>query len=298
MNLNCNCPHQWVILALGAAFSLASSDALTKKAVKDQDEYLVAWTRLLFTLPVLGVLWFFIKIPEIDRTFILAFFSALPLEIITVFLYIKALKTSPLSLTLPFLSLTPLFLIFSSSIIAGETIPVPAQAGIMLIVTGGYMLNISTVRTGLLEPFRAIKKEKGSLYMIVVAFIYSITSSLGKVAIEHSSALFFGITYFTVLVILTAPLSLWFGRKNVKGFFLEGKYKGVIIPGILYGLMIVFHMLSLDLTKVSYMISVKRLSLLIGVIYGHIFFKEKNFRERLLGTCLMFGGFVILVNAG
>lgn len=292
-----NCLHQWVILALGAAFMLATSDALTKKAVKNEDEYLVAWTRLLFTLPLLGVLWFFIEIPEIDRTFILAFFSALPLEIITVFLYVKALKTSPLSLTLPFLSLTPLFLIFSSKIIAGETISLLAGAGIMLIVTGGYMLNISTAKAGVLEPFRAIKKEKGSLYMIAVAFIYSITSSLGKVAIEHSSALFFGITYFTVLVILTAPLSLWLGRKNIKRFFLEGRYKGLFIPGILYGLMIVFHMLSLDLTKVSYMISVKRLSLLIGVIYGHIFFKEKNFKERLLGTCLMLGGFVILVNS-
>lgn len=296
MPLNCYFLHRWVILALGAAFCLATSDALTKGAVKDQDEYLVAWTRLLFTLPLLGSLWFFIEIPEIDRTFILAFLSALPLEIITIFLYIKALKSSPLSLTLPFLSLTPLFLIFSSSLIAGETISVLAGAGIMLIVTGGYMLNISTARIGLLEPFRAITKEKGSLYMIVIAFIYSITSSLGKVAIEHSSPLFFGITYFTVLVIVTAPLSLWLGRKNIKKFFLEGNYKRLFIAGLFYGLMIVFHMLSLDLTKISYMISVKRLSLLIGVIYGHIFFKEKKFKERLLGTCLMLGGFVILVN--
>lgn len=287
----------WVLLALGAAFSLATSDALTKWAVKDQDEYLTAWTRLLFTLPLLGFLWFFIEIPEFDRTFLLAFLLSLPLEIISVFLYIKALKLSPLSLTLPFLSLTPLFLIISSRIIAGETISFLARAGIMLIVAGGYMLNISAARIGVLEPFRIITKEKGALYMIAVAFLYSITSSLGKVAIEHSSALFFGITYFTVLVILTAPVSLWLGRNNIKRFFFEGTYKRLFIPGILYGLMIVFHMLSLDLTKVSYMISVKRLSLLIGVIYGHLFFNEKNFRERLIGTILMLGGFVILVNS-
>lgn len=286
----------WVVLALGAAFSLATSDALTKRAVEGEDEYLVAWTRLLFSLPFLGTIWFFIEIPEINRTFLKAFFLSMPLEIITVFLYIKALKSSPLGLTLPFLSLTPLFLILSSSIIADETIPPSAQIGIMLIVSGGYVLNISSAKIGILEPFRAIKREKGSLMMIAVAFIYSITSSLGKVAIEHSSALFFGITYFTALTIITAPLSLWMGRRNLKEFLSRKVYKRLILPGFLYGLMVAFHMLSLDLTKVSYMISVKRLSLLIGVIYGHLFFNEKNFKERLIGTALMLGGFVILVN--
>ena len=32
--------------------------------------------------------------------------------------------------------------------------------------------------------------------MIAVAVIYSVTATLGKMAIEHSSPLFFGITYF------------------------------------------------------------------------------------------------------
>jgi uncharacterized membrane protein len=294
----------WVLLALGAAFSIATSDALTKKALtggestsSGEDEYLVAWARLLFTLPVLGGLWFFIDIPEFDSTFFYAFMISLPLEGVTVFLYIKALKLSPLSLTLPFLSLTPLFLIFSSYFINNETIPLQGIAGIILISTGGYILNVHSARLGILEPLRAICREKGSMLMIAVALIYSITSSLGKVAIEHSSPLFFGITYFTALTIAVTPLSIYMGRKRLKGFFIEGSYRKVILPGIFYGLMVVFHMLSLDLTKVAYMISVKRLSLLIGVIYGHLFFKESHFKERLSGTILMLGGFVLIVNS-
>ncbi len=287
----------WVFLALGAALSLATSDALTKRAVKGEDEYLVAWCRLLFTLPLLGVLWFFIEIPPLDRTFYKAFFLSLPLEVITVFLYIKALKQSPLGLTLPFLSLTPLFLIISSFIIAGEGVSMKAVAGILLISAGGYTLNAHTASLSVMEPLRAIFRERGSLYMITVAFIYSITSSLGKVAIEHSSPLFFGITYFSVLTIIITPLSLWLGRGRLKDFISRGSYKKLFLPGLLYGLMIVFHMLSLDLTKVSYMISVKRLSLLIGVIYGHLFFKERHFKERLLGTILMLAGFVLIVNS-
>ena len=34
------------------------------------------------------------------------------------------------------------------------------------------------------------------------------------------------------------------------------------------------------MTKVAYMVSVKRLSLLIGVFYGFVLFKEKGMKER------------------
>ena len=56
-------------------------------------------------------------------------------------------------------------------------------------------------------------------------------------------------------------------------------------------------MLAMKLTKVAYMISVKRLSLIIGIMYGYFLFKEENIRERLLGAILMFIGFVMIVTA-
>lgn len=288
----------WIIYALLSAFFLATSDALTKKAVREQDEYLVAWFRLFFTLPILVPPFFLIPVPSLDKKFYQAFLTAIPLEIITVFLYVKALKSSPLNLTLPFLSLTPLFLTFVSYIIAGEKVSVTGLVGIILIISGGYILNANRSKSGLLEPLKAISKEKGSLLMIIVAFIYSFTSSLGKVALEHSSPIFFGTSYFFTLTILSAPPSLWMGRKNLREFLSKRIYWKLLFPGIFYALMVLTHMLALDLTKVAYMISLKRLSLVIGVIYGHIFFKEEKFGQRLFGTVLMLLGFIVLVNAG
>lgn len=276
---------------------MATSDALTKRAVRGEDEYLVAWFRLFFTLPVLIPLLFIIPLPSLDKEFYLAFISALPLEILTVFLYVKAIKLSPLNLTLPFLSLTPLFLTFVSYIIVGEKVSLEGLIGIVLIASGSYTLNAERSRTGLLEPLKAILREKGSIIMIIVAFIYSFTSSLGKIAIEHSSPLFFGISYFFILTLLSSPLSMLIGKRGLKDFISRKVYLKLLLPGLFYGLMIIFHMLALDLTKVAYMISVKRLSLIIGVIYGYIFFKEERFGQRLLGTIVMLTGFVILVNA-
>jgi uncharacterized membrane protein len=61
--------------------------------------------------------------------------------------------------------------------------------------------------------------------------------------------------------------------------------------------MIASHMIAMSLAKVAYMISVKRISLIIGGVYGYILFNEKNIRERLLGAVLMFIGFVMIVTA-
>lgn len=285
----------WIFLALISAFSLATSDALTKKALFNHNEYIIAWLRLLCALPMLILLLFFIPFPELKRDFYIAFLLAIPLEIIALIWYVKALKLSPLSLTLPFLSLTPIFLIFIPYILIGERITLLAGIGVVLIAVGGYLLNLKESKKGLLEPFFAIAKERGSLLMVGVAFIYSITSTLGKIAIENSSPIFFGVTYFLSVFLFLTPLVIYKGKDEIKMIFRNGALKSSILPGFFQAIMIISHMLSLGLTKVAYMISVKRLSLLIGIIYGRIIFKESNFKERMFGSLLMFIGFLLIV---
>lgn len=286
--------NMWVLFALIAAFSLATSDALTKKALKFHNEYIIAWLRLALSLPILILALFLIPFPDIKRDFYLIFVIALPLEIASIVLYIKALKISPLSLTLPFLSLTPLFLIIISYLILGETVSGSGAAGIILIVIGSYVLNIRQFKKGILEPFIAITKEKGSMYMILVSFIYSITASLGKMAIDNSSPIFFGTVFFGMVVITFTPIAFYKGRDSLAQ--LNGTVlRSALLPGIFYSFMILAHVTALSLTKVAYMISVKRLSLLIGVLYGYYLFKESGISERFIGSALMLTGFVLIV---
>jgi drug/metabolite transporter (DMT)-like permease len=287
----------WVILSLASAFFLATSDALAKKAVTGENEYLVAWFRLVFTLPVLIPALFLVPVPALDTEFYKAFFIALPVELITIILYIKALKASPLSLTLPFLALTPVFLIAVSYLLLGEAVSLAGGIGILLIASGSYVLNLEEMKKGVFEPFKAIFREKGSLLMIAVALLYSITSSMGKMAIEHSSPVFFGSTYFLALNIAYVPIGLYMGRKDMKAFFRQKKYTTLLLPGLFYGLMIITHMEAIEMTKVAYMISVKRTSLLMGVLYGYILFREEHIRGRFFGAGLMFAGFVLVVMA-
>ncbi|MDP3049393.1 MAG: DMT family transporter [Thermodesulfovibrionales bacterium] len=286
-----------MVFALISAFTLATSDALTKKALKDSNEYLVAWFRFFFSLPLLLIIWLFVPVPELDAEFYKAFAILVPLETVTIVLYIKALRLSPLSLTLPFLALTPVFLIFISYLIVGEKVSFRGGAGIFLIAVGSYTLNIREIKKGIFEPFRSIAREKGSIMMIGVAVIYSLTASFGKVAIEHSSPLFFAVTYFTALTVFFAPIAFWMGRNELGVFFRDKQFKKLVLPGIFLAVMAATHMLAMSLTKVAYMISVKRLSLIIGIMYGYFLFREENIKERFLGAVLMLIGFMLVVTA-
>ena len=283
----------WIVYSLLTALSLATSDALTKRELASRDEYFVAWARLVFALPVLIISLLFVEIPSLDRTFWTATICALPLEITAVILYTKALKVSPISVTVPFLALTPLFLIVMSYIVLGEKVSLTGSIGICLMAAGSYVLHIHKVSQNVFEPFRAILSDKGSVMMIAVAFIFSITSSLGKMAIEHSSPVFFGSFYFILVTLLFTPLALHRNRGEM------AITKKDIIPlssiGITYSMMIMFHMTAMSMVNVAYMISVKRTSLLFSIIYGCFLFKEERISEKAAGGIIMLAGFVMIV---
>jgi drug/metabolite transporter (DMT)-like permease len=287
--------NTWVLWALLSALMGATSDALTKKALLTHNEYLIAWLRLACALPFLLLLLAFVPIPPVDGWFFAAALMALPVEVVALILYTKALKVSPLSLTVPFLSLTPVFLIVVPYLILGERVSATGGIGVVLIAAGGYVLNIGEAKQGFLGPIRAIGKEKGSFLMIIVALLYSVTSTLGKMAIEHSSPVFFGIVYFTALTVVLSPIALSMNRGGLGKIPYGSALRASSLPGLCYSVLVIAHVVALNLTKVAYMISVKRLGLLMGVVYGYILFRESHMKERFAGALLMVVGAVLIV---
>jgi uncharacterized membrane protein len=74
-------------------------------------------------------------------------------------------------------------------------------------------------------------------------------------------------------------------------------FKAALLPGVCEFVATVSYVLGLNLTKVAYLISVRRLSVLMAVFYGFILFKESGIGERLLGASMMLAGFVLLALA-
>ncbi len=283
----------WFVYAFVCALSLATADALSKKVLDDNiDPSIVAWVRTGYTLPFMVFVIPFIDKPKLDGVFYMAILLAVPLDTIALLLYMKAIKISPLSLTLPFLSLTPVFLIGTSYIILGERPDRSGFIGIILVVIGAYLLNVHTISRGLFEPFKAIAKEQGSVLMIIVAFTFSIGVCFGKIAIQHSDPIFFSVVY-SILLSFFLFMVISFRTKQ---FFSKAISRPVpfLLIGILITIMVITHVKAISLVEASYMISVKRLSILFGVIYGVIFFKETNIKERFLGATVMVSGIIMI----
>jgi drug/metabolite transporter (DMT)-like permease len=132
--------------------------------------------------------------------------------------------------------------------------------------------------------------------MIAVALIYSITSTLGKKAVTASSPLFFAGTYFPVLTLILTPVALWGGRHELRAVARNGTLRAALLPGVFYAVVLISHMVAVSRTNVAYMIAVKRTSLLIGVLYGHLLFREPGIRHRLPGATLMLAGVALIAS--
>ena len=289
----------WFILAFFCAFFTSVSDALSKVAMRRADEYVVGWAKLILAAPVfLLAILYSIQIPRLDFVFWRTVACLLPIELFAYIIYLKAIKRSPLSLTVPFLAFTPVFAIATSFIVLKERVGISGVSGILCVTVGSYLLNVDIVHRGILEPVKAIFREQGSRYMLLVAFIFSFTAVLGKLALRHSSVLFFPAFYFVLLgfaMTIIVVLRMATGRSK-----LHTSKRQLMIYVILSWVFILIaytHYQAVSKANVAYMISIKRLSLLFGVIYGGLLFKEERMIARFGAALLMFVGAALIVTA-
>lgn len=281
----------WFWLALASAGFLATADLLVKRYFADLPLPDLVAVRFAGLVPTCLVLLLLFPWPPVSGMFFVAAGAALPVEVVAVFLYLRALQRSPLALSLPFLSLTPVFALGTGLLILGERPSLQGLAGVVLLAAGGYGLNVHLARRGWSRPLRAVAREPGSWMMLVVSLIYGVTSVLGKLAMNHSGPLFMGSFYPLMLsLVLLGGLALS-GRLGWS--WLSRPWPAAALA-LCMGGMVVCHYLALSMTQVAYMIAVKRMSPLIAVLYGGVLLGEARLVQHLLACGLMVAGAVLV----
>jgi len=190
------------------------------------------------------------------------------------------------------LAFTPVFLLITSPLMLGELPSFSGLTGVLLIVFGTYFLGIRNVSESYLAPFKALVKEKGSLIMLFVAFIFSIGANFVKIGIQHSNSLFFLIVYNAFISGLLLLVILPKSKKSARGIGINSKV--LFTAGLFNALMNLFVMKAMELAIVPYVISVKRTTILFSMLYGRFFFKEKRVLERLTGCLVMLLGVLLI----
>ncbi|MGB8688000.1 MAG: EamA family transporter [Microcoleus sp.] len=278
----------WLILGIFTAFFEAVKDVFGKQNLKKSDEYVVAWSLSFFSVIFLIPWVIHTGIPILNTQFWISLLIGGSINAVTTLLYIKAIKVSDLSLTVPLVALTPLFMLLTSPLIVGEYPKFFDYIGILLIVIGSYLLNIKEKSQGYLAPFKALLNEPGPKFMLIVAFLWSITSNFDKIGVKNSSPIFWLFSLFGTMTVLLLPILLHKtpnpSRKILK------QLPMLATMGFFNAIGVLCQMQALTLTLVVQAIAIKRTSVLMGVLFGHFIFKEKDIQQRLLGAGIMILG--------
>jgi drug/metabolite transporter (DMT)-like permease len=282
----------WLLLAILTAVSESAKDILSKQRLQQADEYLIAWAWRCFALPFLLPLLFFTAQPPLGPGFWPALLISGSLNAVATVLYMKAIKSSDLSLSLPLIALSPLFLLFTSPLLLGEMPGKAGSIGVLLIVVGAYRLKADERHRGLLAPLRALLAEQGPRLMLLVALIWSVSANIDKIGIFNSSPLLWAAVLNAFMAITLLPLVIYRIRGN--GFRPES-LKGLLLIGVTGGVGSLCQMTAISLTLVPYVIAIKRTSILFSSLWGHLRMHEPGLRNRLPAAILMVAGAAILI---
>jgi len=281
-----------LVFAFLTAFFESIKDVLSKRSLKGINEYVVAWALWFFPFPLLLIVLMIMGIPSIGSQFWLALISGGTFNVVATILYMKAIKYSDLSISVPLLAFSPLFLLITSPLLVGEFPNQYGLIGILLIVIGSYVLNIKKRSEGFFQPFKSLINETGSRLMLIVALIWSVSANIDKVGILNSSP-FLWITAMSAFVSITLlPLVLTKIPKRKKE--LKSWTYSLFPIGIIYGLTIINQMVAISITIVPYVISIKRTSTILSVFWGYFIFKENYIKDRLTGVVIMIAGVLLI----
>jgi len=282
----------WLALSLICAFTLATSDAAAKRWLRSAGarELVVVRLGLSGLLLTPWVLTF--DLPPLPPAFWGWMALIMPLEIVAMLMYMRAIRDYPLALTVPYLAFTPVLVVVTGWVVLGERVNGHGLLGILLVVAGSWLLNFEQAERLTLRrmaaPLKAIVVNPGSRLMLATAAIYAVTSVGGKAAMQWMPPEQFGAFYFSVLgaitlllVALTHPQSLHVRR--------HGLWPLLVVAGFM-AIMVVTHFLALAQVEAAYMIAVKRTSLLFGMLYGAMLFGERHLGRHLVAGALMVAG--------
>lgn len=311
------------MLPLGSGMADAASRSVIKVAKKLHTFTLLSMG-FFFALPLYAIWLYFTGMPHIEEKFWIAIALHVPLFTIATVLTVEAHKASPLAKTMPYMALTPAFLLgvtpFMALFFSGleESTPtIIGGIGVLILVAGLYILNMQVARRSFFDPIRAFWYDRGSRLMFFASIVLAFTSVLDLVALRglkgpiHAVAPFYLLVDHALVSIIMGFMILLYlgmGRKQELPFSPSGFWMKLAGYGFLVALSVVPHMLVFKwISVVPYVIAVKRtgailfgvlvLGLIMGFLLNHPDFQQekKNVRYSILGTCTAVLGMIVII---
>jgi drug/metabolite transporter (DMT)-like permease len=209
-------------------------------------------------------------------------------------LYVQAVTLSPLSLTGPYLSFTPVVSALVAMVVLNEVPNLLGAVGIALVAGGALILQAEDrepLRTLVLAPL----SEPGSWRMLLVATLWGVTTPLNKIAIAHGSEALLACWIAAGSVLL---LGVWWGLTTHDPLQEPLSLRTVVLlalAALVVGGAVLCQFFAYRELLVAYVETVKRFGSLLTVLIGTVAFGEKGLTRRLPAATLMAIGVLCLI---
>jgi drug/metabolite transporter (DMT)-like permease len=283
-----------LLLAAVCALAWSGVDAL-RKALGQRIGAVTAAGAIQFgaALPFLAMLPLQPPVQPLGEEFWLALAGSIVLNTVANIVYVRAIQISPLALTIPYLGFSPVFLLVGGALLFGERPTWISALGVLVVVVGAVLLNPGTGGHGF-HPINAIRRERGSALMLLVALLWSLATLLDRVGLRHS-----GVTLYATLVNAGVGLPLVaFATLRRPHDMAATRNAWVLVTATIavLSLAMATQMLSWKYLFVAYQDVMKRAG---GIVFspfiGWLFFSEKGLRKRLPAVLLMSAGVTVVL---
>ena len=281
-------------LGVASALCWAGLDVVRKALAGKASPTALAVFLLVGQLPFLGAWAAFDQTWITDVRYWPPAVASMAMNALANVLFMRSVQLSPLSRTVPFLSLTPVFSALAAIPLLGE-VPGPMHwAGISLVVVGALVLNSDLSD----KWWRSVTHEKGAPFMIAVAVLWALSTALDKRALPHASPASHafllsggGAVFLVAWVLLTR-------KQGELGQVFQAP-KGLLAGLIGFAVAaLALQMVALQWLWVAVLETLKRAFGVLGsVLLGRLFFEEPITGRKVAAALLMVAGTSLLALA-
>lgn len=286
-------PFSGLTLTLVASLAWAGLDTVRKKLAQEIEPLaLVVWitlgaTPVFLVLAILDGQWI------ASEQYVLPAFASLVLNGLANVLFMWSVRLSPLSLTIPYLSLTPVFSTILANLMIGEALASMQKWGLGAILAGAFILAPSGVPKG---TYRTFRWERGSLLMCIVALLWSCTAIFDKIALRHASvgahALIQSCGIGVVLLLILA------GQRRLYVFSQLWAHKGLCTASLLLSMTaFAVQLMAIKTVFIGFYETIKRaLGMFMAIVLGRVLFRESIHWRKIVAVILFALGTALLLS--
>ena len=209
--------------------------------------------------------------------------------------YTKAYETGDLSHVYPIMRSSPALVLLLAVIFLDEEVRASGVVGIFLVVIGAYIINLSDFSLKkILEPIRTFNEDPATKLAFITMLLVAIYSLIDKVGVGIVDPFLFSFLHSVVcLFFFSIYISQTKTKQKIKNE-LSANTKIILLNGCIVLTGYLFILYAFQISKVSYIVGFRQISVLIAVVMGGRLLAEGNQKIRLFSSALIFIGAVLI----